>query len=97
MNTIDLLTNIIPISSALLSLIASIVVSYITKKITSSGGKGNSKMTIKLDDIELEINDKSKEEILKFITKIKDEDAFHKDSSCKKEPWIVLMLRKTDR
>lgn len=85
MNTIDLLTNIIPISSALLSLIASIAVSYIRKKITSSEGKRDLKVTIKLNDIEVETSDKNKEEILEFITKLKIENEFKKDSVCEKE------------
>lgn len=84
MNTIDFLTDIIPISSALLSLIASIAMSYITKKITSNEKK-DSIMTIKLNDKKIEINGYSEKELIEIITKLKDEDKPQKDSVCKKE------------
>lgn len=86
MNTFDFLMDIIPISSALLSLVASIVISYMTKKIESKHqSKNNPKISIKLNDIELEINDRNKEEILNLITKLKDGDGPKKESSCKSE------------
>lgn len=88
----DLLSNLIPISSALLSFIVSIMAAYITKKIASSEARRNTRMTIKLNDIEIEINERNKEEVLELITKLKDEDELKKlelitklKNDCKKE------------
>ncbi len=82
MNFMDLLTGIIPISASLLSVVASVAATIVTKKITSKDKK-NSKMSIKWKDKEIEIDDCSEKEIIELITKLKDEEELQKDSACK--------------
>lgn len=70
MNFLDLLTGIIPISSALLSVIAAIASSRLTKQIK----KGTDQITIKLNDKKIKIDGYSEEEIVKIISKAIEEE-----------------------
>lgn len=88
MNIIEFLIDMLPISSALLSVAASIAATVMTKRITKSKESIDdqiSKLSIKWKDKEIEINDCSEKEIMEIITKLKDEKALQKDSACKKE------------
>lgn len=88
MNIIEFLIDTIPISASLLSVVASIVMSVLTKRITNkleSIEEDNSKMSIKWNDKEIEINNCSEKEILELITKLKSEDTLKKDSVHKQE------------
>lgn len=92
MNIIEFLIDMLPISSALLSVVASIAAAALTKRITKSRESIDnqiSKISIKWKDKEIDINDCSEKEIMELITKLKDEEALQKDSACKKESWIV--------
>lgn len=77
MNISNLFNNIIPISSALLSLFGSFAVYCISQKITSSKSKGkrDSEIIIKLNDKEIEIKGYSEKEVLDIIKKLNDKDA----------------------
>lgn len=96
MNIIEFLIDTIPISASLLSVVASIVMSVLTKRITNkleSIEEDNSKMSIKWNDKEIEINNCSEKEILELITKLKNEDTLKKDSVHKQELWKVNIYR----
>lgn len=88
MNIIEFLIDTLPISSALLSVVASIAATVMTKRITKSKESIDdeiSKISIKWKDKEIEINDCSEKEIMELITKLKDEEALQKNSACKKK------------
>lgn len=88
MNIIEFLIDMLPISSALLSVVASIAAAAVTKRMTKSRESIDnqiSKISIKWKDKEIDINDCSEKEIMELITKLKDEEALQKDSACKKE------------
>ncbi len=77
-------SGIVPISASLLSVVASIAATIITKKKTSNDKK-SSKMSIKWKDKEIEIDNCSENEIIELITKLKDEEKLQENSACKKE------------
>lgn len=67
MNLIDLLTGFIPISSALLSVIAAIATSVLTKQINKKA-KDVHEITIKLNDKRLKIDGYSEKELMEIIS-----------------------------
>lgn len=68
MSIIDLLTSVIPISSALLSVVAAISTSVLTKKIKKRANDIH-EITIKLNDKKIKVDGYSEEEIVEIISK----------------------------
>lgn len=84
MNIIDLLTGIIPISSALLSVVAAITTSMLTKKITKRKDDIH-EIIIKLNDKKINVDGYSEDEIVEIISKAIENGKSQSESVEKKE------------
>lgn len=89
MNIIDLLTGIIPISSALLSVVAAITASMLTKKIKKRKDDIH-EITIKLNDKKIKVDGYSEDEIVEIISKAIEKGKSQSESVEKKEKNNLL-------
>ena len=84
MNLIDLFTDVLPIFSALLSLIASIITSVFTKRINKKKDDVN-KVTLKLNNKKINVDGYSEEELMKILSNVMKEEKLQKEQFGKTE------------
>ena len=84
MNLIDLFTDVLPIFSALLSLIASIITLVFTKRINKKKDDVN-KVTLKLNNKKINVDGYSEEELMKILSNVMKEEKLQKEQFCKTE------------
>lgn len=84
MNLIDLFTDVLPIFSALLSLIASIITLVFTKRINKKKDDVN-KVTLKLNNKKINVDGYSEEELMKILSNVMKEEKLQKEQFDKTE------------
>lgn len=73
MNLFELLTGILPVSSAVLSVVASIATAILTKKITSVNDKKTEKLEIKINGKKINIEGYDEKEVIELLEKLSAE------------------------